>query len=180
MPRRLPLMWRRVLIAWLCVVAMLLVTTGASAASSAPAKPHQGTFEFFAALNVYSNPLATVEAHTGNSHLATTGTSDVPDAARGMKAINLPAWRKVTVDMAHIIERHLPGAKYSAGRTVFPSTMNERGIARAIREAYKSSTKVGVQGADRVLLQGQGRGLTIEIWFNKATKTIDTAYPVTP
>jgi hypothetical protein len=101
-------------------------------------------------------------------------------AARGAKAINLPSWSKVTVDKLHILERHMHGAKYSAGRTVFPSTMNEKGIMRAIREAYGSSTKVGVQGADRVLLQGQGRGLTIEMWFNKATKTIETAYPVTP
>jgi hypothetical protein len=95
------------------------------------------------------------------------------------KAINLPAWRNITVDMAHILERHTPNGRYAAGRTVFPSTMNEKGIARAIREAYGSSTKVGVQGTDRVLLQGQGRGLTIEMWFNKVTNTIETAYPVT-
>lgn len=45
--------------------------------------------------------------------------------------------------------------------------------------AYESSTKVGVQGTDRVLLQGQGNGLTTKMWFNKATNTIETAYPVT-
>jgi hypothetical protein len=28
------------------------------------------------------------------------------------KAINLPTWRKVGVDMAHILVRHVSGAKY--------------------------------------------------------------------
>jgi hypothetical protein len=49
---------------------------------------------------------------------------------------------------------------------------------RAIREAYETSTKIGVQETDRILLMGHGAGLRIEMWFNKATKTIETAYPV--
>jgi hypothetical protein len=101
-------------------------------------------------------------------------------AGAATKALNLPAWRKVGVDMTHILERHVPGAKYSAGRSVFPSTMNEKGIMRAIREAYESSTMVAVQGTERILLQGHGRGLTIAMWFNKATNAIETAYPVLP
>jgi RHS repeat-associated protein len=100
-------------------------------------------------------------------------------AARATKAINLPAWRKITVDMVHIAERHIPGGPLTAGRTVFPDTMSEKGVLRAIREAYQSSTKVGVQGTDRILLQGRGAGLTIEMWFNKVTNTIETAYPIT-
>jgi Bacterial EndoU nuclease len=81
--------------------------------------------------------------------------------------------------MAHIAERHIPGGPLTAGRTVFPRTMSEKGVLRAIREAYQSSTKVGVQGTDRILLQGRGAGLTIEMWFNKVTNTIETAYPIT-
>lgn len=76
-------MWRRLLIAWAYLVALLCAAGTASAASSAPAKPHQGTSEFSAALNVCAFALATVEAHTGNTPVATTGTSDVPHAARG-------------------------------------------------------------------------------------------------
>jgi len=105
---------------------------------------------------------------------------EILGGARAAKAVSFPAWRKVTVDVAHILERHVPGGRLSAGRTVFPSTMNDKGIMRAIRGAYESGTKVGVQGADRVLLRGQGGGLTIEMWFNKVTNTIETAYPVTP
>jgi hypothetical protein len=62
--------------------------------------------------------------------------------------------------------------------TFFPSTMNEASVLRAIREAYETSTKIGVQETDRILLMGHGAGLRIEMWFNKATKTIETAYPV--
>ncbi len=113
-----------------------------------------------------------------------TGTDGLGAApakvAGGVKAINLPTWSKVSVATGHILERHVPGARFAAGRTVFPSLMNEKGIMRAIREAYQTSRKVGVQGTDRVLLRGQGSGLTIEMWFNKATNTIETAYPVTP
>lgn len=80
-------MWRRLLIAWAYLVALLCAAGTASAASSAPAKPHQGTSEFSAALNVCAFALATVEAHTGNTPVATTGTSDVPDAARGLPQV---------------------------------------------------------------------------------------------
>lgn len=43
--------------------------------------------------------------------------------------------------------------------------------------AYESSTKVGVQGS-RLKLLGEGGGYTIEMWFNKVTDVIETAYPV--
>ena len=106
------------------------------------------------------------------------GGSRDAEMGRAAKPVNLPAWRRITVDMVHILERHVPGAPYAAGRTVFPATMSERGILRAIREAYESSSIVGRQGSERLLLSGRGSGLTIEMWFNKLTRTIETAYPV--
>lgn len=96
------------------------------------------------------------------------------------KPINLPAWRRITVNMRHIADRHMVGGPHTAGRTVFPSTMSEVGVMRAVREAYESSRKIGVQGNDRVKLLGDGGGLKIEMWFNKATNTIESAYPITP
>jgi RHS repeat-associated protein len=105
--------------------------------------------------------------------------SKTSKVARARKAINLPAWRKVTVDKKHIADRHIPGGPFTEGRTIFPSTMSEKGVLRAIREAYESSTTVGMQGTDRIVLQGRGAGLKIEMWFNKVTKTIETAYPIT-
>ena len=49
---------------------------------------------------------------------------------------------------------------------------------RAFIKAYGSATTVAVQG-ERVLLQGITRtGMTVQMWLNKAERTIETAYPV--
>jgi hypothetical protein len=55
--------------------------------------------------------------------------------------------------------------------------MSAKAVLAAIRAAYQSSTKAGVQG-DRLKLLGEGGGYTIEMWFNTATNLIETAYPV--
>ena len=100
-------------------------------------------------------------------------------AARGAvkKAVNLPGWKKVVIDMEHILERHIPGAPYAAGRTLFPEHMSESMIERAVRQAYRYGETVSGQG-ERVMIRGTAAGLKIEIWVNKTTKTIETAYPV--
>lgn len=100
-------------------------------------------------------------------------------AARGAvkKAVNLPGWKKVEIDMEHILERHIPGAPYAAGRTLFPEHMSESMIERAVRQAYRYGETVSGQG-ERVMVRGTAAGLKIEIWVNKTTKTIETAYPV--
>jgi RHS repeat-associated protein len=96
---------------------------------------------------------------------------------RGTKAVNLPAFNKVTVDMSHIKDRHMQGGTLTDGRTVF-SSATERGVQAAIQQAYGSARTINVQG-DRVLLSGTTKtGTQIEMWFNKSTKTIETAYPV--
>ena len=76
-------MWRRLWIAWACIVALAFAAGTPSAASDAQAKPHQGTSEFSPALNVCANALVTLQVHTGKGCLPTTETLDVPDAARG-------------------------------------------------------------------------------------------------
>lgn len=98
-------------------------------------------------------------------------------AARAVKAVNLPAWKKVGIDMGHVLERHTAQGALAAGRTTFPELMNSKGIERAIREAYRYGEKIGSQG-DRVLMQGSSGGMTIEMWVNRATGMIETAYPV--
>lgn len=93
------------------------------------------------------------------------------------KAVNLPGWKKVEIDMPHIMDRHVPDAPLAAGRTLFPEHMSETAIERAVRQGYRYGETVGGQG-ERVLVRGTVEGLTIEMWVNKATKTIETAYPV--
>jgi RHS repeat-associated protein len=93
------------------------------------------------------------------------------------KAVNFPAWRTIGIDMGHILERHTATGALSVNRTAFPEMMSERGVERAIREAYRFGQRVGGDG-DRILMQGRSGGLTIEMWVNRSTRTIETAYPV--
>ncbi|MBX3387811.1 MAG: hypothetical protein KF768_14690, partial [Phycisphaeraceae bacterium] len=97
--------------------------------------------------------------------------------ARASRAVNLPGWRKLTVDMVHIAERHMDGGRLIAGRDVFTG-MSERGVMAAIRQAYGNATIVSVQN-ERLLLRGISKtGVVVEMWLNRATRTIETAYQV--
>jgi RHS repeat-associated protein len=99
-------------------------------------------------------------------------------AAGAAKAVNLPSWKKIAIDMQHIASGHMRGgSRVSPLKDLFPDHMNARQVERAVREAYRLGEKVGSQG-ERVLMRGQSAGLTIEMWVNRATKTIETAYPV--
>ena len=103
----------------------------------------------------------------------------IAQAAKVTRAINLPGWKNLTVDMTHIAERHMTGGPFTQGRTIF-ANLNEQGVMAAIKQAYGSATTVAVQG-DRVLLSGTTKaGMIVEMWLNKATKVIETAYPVVP
>jgi hypothetical protein len=87
--------------------------------------------------------------------------------------------------MMHILDNHtLAGAGYaervaSSDKLItnFSPMMSSAAIESAVKQAYNSAEIVGSQG-DRYLLQGQGGGYAIEMWFNAATKTIETAYPL--
>ena len=97
---------------------------------------------------------------------------------KATKAIHLPAWKHVTLDLAHVLSGHTrAGARWSDTKTFFSDLMSPQAIQSAIREAYEHSSTITTQG-DRILLEGQGGGYVIQMWFNRATKTIETAYPV--
>jgi RHS repeat-associated protein len=94
------------------------------------------------------------------------------------KAINLPAWRTIGIDMAHVAQSHMTGgAAATARRTVFPVGMSETQVERAIRTAYRTGEKIRSQG-NRVLMRGKGAGMTIEMWVNRMDRIIETAYPI--
>ena len=58
-----------------------------------------------------------------------------------------------------------------------PHIHDQQAIEAAVREAYRFGAKAAVQG-DRVLIQGTSGGMTIQMWVNLVTETIETAYPV--
>lgn len=106
----------------------------------------------------------------------TAGTTPVT------KAINLPAWRKIGIDMPHVISGHTAGgSRVSPKKDLFPTTMDERQIERAIRQSYRNAARVGTQVSDgqtRLLMRGSYQGLDIEMWVNLDAKMIETAYPM--
>ncbi|GAA2109654.1 RHS repeat-associated core domain-containing protein [Streptomyces synnematoformans] len=97
------------------------------------------------------------------------------------KPVNLPGWRKVDIDMDHILDRHTAGGKtykQSGVKTKFPDDMSAGKIESTIRHAYKSSSVARRSQGDRVFLRGSANGLEVEMWVNKETRMIETAYPV--
>ena len=91
-----------------------------------------------------------------------------------IKAIYLPAWKKIAIDMEDIASGHIAGgSRVSSLKTLFPENMSVDQVEAAIRDAYRYGNRVETQG-DRVRIQGQG----IEMWVNTSTKTIETAYPM--
>ena len=56
--------------------------------------------------------------------------------------------------------------------------MSSKQIENLIKSAYKNAKKIKTQG-NRVKLRGKAsNGSTIEMWLNKTTKTLETAYPM--
>ncbi|MFK4148207.1 EndoU domain-containing protein [Streptomyces sp. NPDC004065] len=97
------------------------------------------------------------------------------------KPVNLPGWRKVGIDMDHVLDRHTVAGKtykQSGIKTKFPDYMSPWEIESTIRQAYRSSSVAGRSQGDRVFLRGSASGLHIEMWVNKETRMIETAYPV--
>jgi hypothetical protein len=96
-----------------------------------------------------------------------------------LKPVNLPAWRTIGIDMEEILSGHTAEgvrAIQSGIKDLFPPGMTSEQIERAVRQAYRYGEKVATQG-ERVLVRGQSNGLTIEMWVNRTTRTIETAYP---
>lgn len=105
------------------------------------------------------------------------------------KAVNLPAWEKLTVDLEHITSGHKAGGqrlvssmKAGGAKDVFPEWMTDKQIIGAIKEAYgnakKLKTQVDGNGDTIVKLLGQSNGIKIEMYVNTTQKMVQTAYPV--
>lgn len=69
------------------------------------------------------------------------------------------------------------GSRVSPLKDLFPDSMTSAQVESSVRQAYRSSSRLATQG-DRVLVRGSANDLTIEMWVNRQTRTIETAYPV--
>ena len=100
-----------------------------------------------------------------------------PGCGGRSKPVNLPLRNAIQIDMDHIASGHMQGgARVSPNKDLFPSGWSRSDVQRAIRDAYSNAKRIATQG-DRVLVQGNSGGRTIEMWVNTVTKTIETAYP---
>lgn len=97
----------------------------------------------------------------------------------------LPSFKKVKIDMKHIVSGHTAGGgRGDDNKDKFPPGMSEAAIAKAIQVAYKNAEKVSSlqyswqNGVEVVKQKFQGiwDGIIIEFWFNYTTNQIDTAY----
>ncbi|MGV3502783.1 MAG: RHS repeat domain-containing protein, partial [Adhaeribacter sp.] len=112
--------------------------------------------------------------------------SEIRKGVKIYKAVNsslkatLPAWKSIKIDIGHIASGHMAGgSRVSSLKTLFPEGMNTSQIERTVRSAYQNVTdKLQTQG-DRMLLRGiSSSGIQVEMWLNKNTRTIESAYPV--
>ncbi len=93
------------------------------------------------------------------------------------KPINLPSWKKVALDMQHILSGHSAGGQRGGpNKDRFPWWMTAPAIEKAIREAYKYGEILQRQG-DRVFMRGPWGKTYIEMWVNTVTKVIESAWP---
>ena len=107
------------------------------------------------------------------------------DNTNSTKPINRPSSKKIKIDMDEVISGHTSTgqrARQSQVKDLFPDRMNERVIEKEIRSAYGNAKQVGGSQYDgvntRIKLQGRGENGVVEMWYNKTTQTIETAYPV--
>ena len=116
---------------------------------------------------------------TGISPMGGIGAIGLIGGVGVAKAVNLPSLKKLTIDIKHIISGHtLGGVRASSIKTLFPSNMSAKQIENLVKSAYNNGKKVKVQG-DRIKVIGTAsNGTKIEMWVNKVTQTIETAYPL--
>ena len=95
------------------------------------------------------------------------------------KSPNLPAYKKLSLDMDHIMSGHYPGGgRNPKGKKSVFYGMTVDAVRRAIEEAYKVCEKIQTQG-NNVLVRGYSEtyNMVIEMWVNIKDRIIETAYP---
>ena len=111
--------------------------------------------------------------------------SDAWTSITAAKPINLPSWKKVTVDKQHIMNNHFFGGSGGPNKSKFPPGTTEATMLKIAEQAYKNAEKIGelqhswYNGVEMVKQQFQAlvNGVRYEFWFNYTTKTMETLYP---
>ncbi|MDR1674141.1 MAG: EndoU domain-containing protein, partial [Oscillospiraceae bacterium] len=140
---------------------------------------------------ILESPVNVYNFRVADNHTYFVGENEVgvhnADCGNGYgKRINTPSSDDVDINVDHIIDNHTStgnGAKMSGKKDLFPDSMTPQHIESSIRDAYNSASQVGspqnTPDGVKILLQGRDvNGMVIEMWFNKTSGSIDTAYPI--
>ncbi|MBF5059389.1 EndoU domain-containing protein [Candidatus Neptunochlamydia vexilliferae] len=131
-------------------------------------------------LLVNSPPARLVKKPQSFSSASSSSMSHVGKAKKiATKSANLPSWRKVKINIKHILSGHAKGGWRIPGsnKTLFPKNIDLNKLERVIRQVYKNGKKVQTQGS-RVAVIGEYRGTKIKMWVDLEEKVIKTAYPI--
>jgi hypothetical protein len=107
------------------------------------------------------------------------------------KPVSAPSWKTVKIDMDEVTSGHtatgqrylqnLQDAGAKAPKDIFPETWSDGQIENAIRQAYRRASLAGPTqysaGQVRLFMQGTYEGIKIQMWVNKSTGTIESAWP---
>jgi RHS repeat-associated protein len=112
----------------------------------------------------------------------------VGDAVKGGRMVsnlsNLPSWKKVSIDMDHVLDRHTAAgatfqqsAKAGGNKSLFPGDWSAKKIEKEIREAYRGASPVGTKNGIVELKGTLSNGQSVTIYVEKKSKKITTAFP---
>src|ERR1051325_1543969 len=112
---------------------------------------------------------------SGKVAMRITPAGEAEGGAARLKPSNLPAWKKIDIDIAHIVDRHTVGGAATSESASKFAGMSAKQIERVVRQAYRYGQKIKTRG-DRVLIRGSYGKLQIDMWVNTVTRVIETAY----
>ncbi len=108
------------------------------------------------------------------------------------RPINYPSHKKVPIDLDHILDRHTAGGntfhqtlRAGAPKDIFPSNWSKERIESAIRDAYRKADRIvgrkvykdgPLVGQEILTLEADVKGRTIQMFFNKTTMSIESAW----
>ena len=119
----------------------------------------------------------------GTALSAIVGGVAIYQAASYLKSVNLPAYKKLTINWDEIISGHTPdGGRGGPQKDRFPDWAGPL-IAKIIQEAYNNGDKIKSQtdsnDVTRVFIRGfsETLGGNVEMWVNITEKILETAWP---
>jgi hypothetical protein len=103
------------------------------------------------------------------------------DAIKGGRMVsnltNLPSWKKVSIDMDHVLDRHtLDGANFQqsakagGNKLLFPGDWSAKKIEKEIREAYRGASPVKTENGIVQLRGTLSNGQSVTIYVEKKSK----------